>query len=263
MREYEKLKRESEKEANKLRLDTARYQRADQMQRYGEANKIADRMEGRKEKLFTLDMAQKQELAKVQLKEKEMANELTKARIAAGPGYAAANKLDFNTRILQGEITKGMSDWKTKNPGKTPTEADIANINAAAGERAANLTKQYSGQIGQERIDLARQDKIEEAMGKWRDSTTGNRQLRDAAKEDKKAGRKLDDPNSLTYQLEQRKRKEYETIFGAGAAQPAPASAPAPAQTQQAARPTTKEEYDKLPKGAEYIAPDGTRRVKQ
>jgi hypothetical protein len=126
-----------------------------------------------------------------------------------------------------------MSDWQAKNPGKTPTEADIANINAAAGERAANLTKQYSGQIGQERIDLARQDKIEDALNKWKDSATGNRQLRDAAKEDKKAGRKLDDPNSLTYQLEQRKRKEYEAIFGGGAAQPAPAPASASTQQQQ------------------------------
>jgi hypothetical protein len=253
IKEYEKLKRESELKANQIRLDTARYERAEKRGNITEADKYADRIGKNKTDLYALENDKAKSLATMQQTresdELKARTSLESARISAGPGYAAANKLDFNTRILQGEITKGMSDWKTKNPGKTPTEADIANINAAAGERAANLTKQYSGQIGQEKLDIARQDKIEDAMGKWRDSTTGNRQLRDAAKEDKKAGRKLDDPNSLTYQLEQRKRREYETIFGGGAAQTSPppgqTTPPPPATTQYKEGDTAKDKNGK------------------
>jgi hypothetical protein len=237
IKEYEKLKRESDLKANQIRLDTARYERAEKRGNIGEATKFADRIEDNNKALYALENEKAKTLATIQQTresdELRARTTIEAAHIGAGPGYAAARKLDFGTQILQRETAKGMSDWQAKNPGKQPTPADIANINAAAGERAANLTKQYSGQIGQERIDLARQDKIEEALNKWKDSATGNRQLRDAAKEDKKAGIKLDDPNSLTYKLEQRKRKEYEAIFGGGAAQPAPAPAPASASAQQ------------------------------
>jgi len=240
MREYEKLKRESELKANQIRLDTARYERAEKRGNIGEATKFADRIEQNNKDLYALQSAKQQKMAEMQQQKEisadELKNRIAVAHIGAGPGYAAARKLDFSTQILQRETAKGMSDWQAKNPGKEPTPADIANINAAAGERAANLTKQYSGQIGQERIEIARQDKIEEALNKWKDSTTGNRQLRDAMKQDKKNGNDPAQPGSMTYELEQRKRQEYEAIFGGGAAQPAPAPAPAPASASASAQ---------------------------
>jgi hypothetical protein len=234
MREYEKLKRESDLKANQIRLDTARYERAEKRGNIAEAGKYADRIQQDKKDLFTLQSGKMQTLATMQqqkqISDAELANRREVAIISAGPGYAAAGKKEFGTQILERETAKGMSDWAAKNPGKQPTPTDIATINAEAGQRAANLIKQYSGNINQEKLDVARQDKIEDAMGKWRDSAVGNRQLRDAAKQDKKDGNDPSKPGSLTYELEQRKRKEYETIFGVGQAQPAPAPAPAQAQ---------------------------------
>jgi hypothetical protein len=237
MREYEKLKRESELKANQIRLDTARYERAEKRGNIGEATKFADRIEQNNKDLYALQSAKQQKMAEMQQQKEisadELKNRIAVAHIGAGPGYAAARRPTDFMQAKNAFMTAALADFKAKNPGKEPSELEMANMNKAATENAANAMKQYSGQIGQEKLDIARQDKIEEALNKWKDSTTGNRQLRDAAKEDKKAGRKLDDPNSLTYQLEQRKRKEYEAIFGGGAAQPAPAPAPASAQQQQ------------------------------
>jgi hypothetical protein len=237
IKEYEKLKRESDLKANQIRLDTARYERAEKRGNIGEATKIADRLEKNQLDLYGLQTAKQQKLAEIQqTKESEQLRARTTleaAQISAGPGYAAARRPTDFMQAKNAFMTAALADFKAKNPGKEPSELEMANMNKAATENAANAMKQYSGQIGQEKLDIARQDKIEEALNKWKDSATGNRQLRDAAKEDKKAGRKLDDPNSLTYQLEQRKRKEYEAIFGGGAAQPAPAPAPTSASAQQ------------------------------
>lgn len=52
-----------------------------------------------------------------------------------------------------------MSDWQAKNPGKQPTAADVATINAEAGQRAANLIKQYGGQINQDKLELGLYEK--------------------------------------------------------------------------------------------------------
>jgi hypothetical protein len=240
MREYEKLKRESEKEANKLRLDTARYERADKMQRYGEANKIADRMEGRKEKLFTLDMAQKQELAKVQLKEKEMANELTKARIAAGPGYAAANRPTDFMQARNSFMSAALADYKAKNPGKEPSELELANMNKAATENAAAAMRQYSGQIGQERVDL---DKKTKASTQAREELELNpRLISDLNKKDKKDG--LEPGTSQQAWLRNREKE----ILGGPAQTPPPSdqtTPPPPAAVQYKEGDTAKDKTGK------------------
>jgi hypothetical protein len=242
MKEYEKLKRESDLKANQIRLDTARYERAEKRGNIGEATKFADRIEQNNKDLYALQSAKQQKLAEIQqTKESEQLRARTTleaAQISAGPGYAAARRPTDFMQAKNAFMTAALADFKAKNPGKEPSELEMANMNKAATENAANAMKQYSGQIGQEKLDIARQDKIEEAMGKWRDSTTGNRLLRDAAKEDKKAGRKLDDPASLTYKLEQRKRQEYEAIFGGGIAQPTQRQ-PAQQQPAQQQQPRT------------------------
>ena len=163
IREYEKLKREAEKEANKMRLETARYERAEKRGNYTEAQKSADRIEDNRKTLYSLQAAQQQKLAEIQqTRESEQLRARTSlqvAEIGAGPGYAAAGKKEFGVQILERETAKGMSDWAAKNPGKHPTPADIATINAEAGKRAANLIKQDIGNINQERLEISRQEK--------------------------------------------------------------------------------------------------------
>ena len=264
MREYEKLKRESDLKANQIRLDTARYERAEKRGNITEAGKYADRIEQNNKELYALQSEKAKSLATMQqTRESDLLKAKTTieaAHIGAGPGYAAANKPTDFTRAYNNFMTDALANFKAKNPGKQPSELEMATMNKQATIDAANAMKQYSGQIGLDKLDIARQDKIENAVNTWRESQIGSKALRQAQRDDKKAGVDPTSPNSLTYQLEQRKRKEYEAIFGGGQAQPAPAQEQA---APQIARPTTREEYDKLPKGAEYVAPDGTRRVKQ
>jgi hypothetical protein len=59
IKEYEKLKREADREANKLRLDTARYERAEKRGKISEARQIAQQMEDRNVALYSLETQKK------------------------------------------------------------------------------------------------------------------------------------------------------------------------------------------------------------
>jgi hypothetical protein len=241
MREYEKLKREADLKANQIRLDTARYERAEKRGNIAEAGKYADRIQQDKKDLFTLQSGKMQTLATMQQTresdELKARTTIEAAHIGAGPGYAAANKPTDFTRAYNNFMTDALANFKAKNPGKQPSELEMATMNKQATIDAANAMKQYSGQIGLDKLDITRQDKIENAMNTWQESQVGYDALRRAQKDDKKAGVKPDDPNSMTAQLIARKRKEYEALFGGGQAQPAPAPAQAPAQAQAQAQP--------------------------
>jgi hypothetical protein len=264
--EAKKKEQESKRLMLSAQLDFAKAKRAEKAGDYEAGQRYADSMFAKKDAAQKASLEKDKALADIDVKREGYQNQLEAARISAGPGYAAANKQSDFAQARNSFMRDQMAQWKVKNPGKEPTDAEYAAMDKKATTDAANAMKQYSGQIGQDKLDVARQDKIEDAMNKWRDSANGNRALRDAAKQDKKDGNDPTKPGSLTYELEKRKRGEYEGLFGGGQAQPAPAQQQGQ-QTQgqqtQAARPATREEYDKLPKGAEYIAPDGTRRVKQ
>ena len=241
IKEYEKLKREAEAKANELRLNTARYERAEKRGNVTEGMRYAEKAEQNKKDLYNLKVAQSSALADLGIKSDTLAQDATLKRegfqtqrdvatISAGPGYAAANKPTDFARAYNNILGKALAEFKAKNPGRQPSELEMSTMSEKATLDAANAMKQYSGQIGQERVDITRQDKIEGAMNSWRESSVGGRMLRDAAREDKKAGRDPSKPGSRTYELEQGKRREYEIIFGGGQAQPAPQ------QQQQQAR---------------------------
>lgn len=140
IKEYEKLKRESEKEANKLRLDTARYERAEKMQRYGEANKIAQQMEDRKAKLAALEIEKSKTLADIQTKREatEAQREVGMAQVAVQ--RAGLGKLDFNREILKNKVNEFTAAFVQKN-GRQPTPQEQATITGLASDAAAKLLK--------------------------------------------------------------------------------------------------------------------------
>lgn len=269
MREYEKLKREADAKANEIRLNTARYERAEQRGNVAEGMKIARELQQDKKDLYTLRSAQTASLVDTGIKADQMAQtaQLTREQMANALRIAemnvaatikaagiSASRPDINIEALKGEIAGRVADHMRANGGRQPDAMEMAKIRqAAVGTILPQLRPSYG--LGADKLDLTRRDKILEYMDTWRNSSAGSRALRDAAREDKKANRDPSSPGSLTYQLEKRKFDEYSAFFGAD--QPTAQTAP------QIARPTTREEYDKLPKGAEYVAPDGTRRVKQ
>jgi hypothetical protein len=259
----------AEKEAKRLmvsaQLDYAKAKRAEKAGDYEAGQKYAENAYGKKEAAANKQLEKTKILADVELKQQGFSTQLEAARIGAGPGYATANKQTDFARAHNAFMQKSMADFSAKNPDRKPTPQELATMNQAATVEAANAMKQYSGQINQGKLDIAAQDKAQEAFMKWQDTAVGSAALRRAKDADKAAKLSPDSAESNTQQLLKRKKEEYDQMFGAGAAvapPPAGGVAPPPAGAV-AAPPITQAEYDKLPSGSEYTAPDGSRRVKK
>jgi hypothetical protein len=160
IKEYEKLKRDSEREANKIRLDTERYARAEKRGNFGEANKIADRIEGRKTKQYELEVAKNQTLAQM-----AQTKELTEKQIAVQrEGIAAqrAGQFNLDREFLSAETQRGIEDYRAKNNGKDPVGQELANIRSAAATKVAEM-KRYNP-YGAPNIDIRLQSEITDAQ---------------------------------------------------------------------------------------------------
>ena len=166
IKEFEKLKRESEREANKLRLDTARYERAEKRGNFGEANKIADRIEDRKFRLYGLESAQKQAITTLSGKQAEMAQakdlategfKIQREQIAA----TRAGQFNLDRELLGAEMQKGVEDYRAKY-GKDPAGSDLANIRAQAANKAAEM-RRYNP-YGAPNVDIRLQSEITDAQ---------------------------------------------------------------------------------------------------
>jgi hypothetical protein len=159
IKEYEKLKREADREANKLRLDTARYERAEKRGKISEANKIAERIEGRKSKQYELELAQNQTLAKMS-QDESLAMEgfkIQRAQIAA----TRAGQFNLDRDFLNIETQKGIEDYRARE-GKDPVGKDLANIRSTAVTKVAEM-KRYSP-YGASNVDIRLQSEITEAQ---------------------------------------------------------------------------------------------------
>jgi hypothetical protein len=109
-----------------------------------------------------------------------------------------------------------------KNPGMKPSAADMANINQAAGTRAANLVKQYSGDINKEKLEDTRRNKAYELALKDLDATPGlNKEFRRIAKE---TGVPVSQVQEQWMEKRIQKHMERESVAGAGGAGTADAS---------------------------------------
>ena len=170
--EVQKLNREIKRQQKLMDLDLKKSQRAEKRNDWEMTEKYGKEADEKAARLYGLQAERNKTLAEFEYKDKQLANQLEAARISAGPGYASAAKKDFSTQILERETAKGVSDWAAKNPGQKPTPADMANINAAAGQRAANLIKQYSGDIGAEKLRITAQEKAAKQASEELDNNT-------------------------------------------------------------------------------------------
>jgi CRISPR/Cas system-associated protein endoribonuclease Cas2 len=248
MREYEKLKRESEKEANKLRLDTARYERAEKMQRYGEANKIAQQMEDRKAKIYGLEADKNKTLADIQLKKEQIASS---ERVGmAGVAATRAGQFNLDREFLSAETQRGIEDYRARNNGKDPVGQELANIRSEAATKVAEM-KRYNP-YGAPNIDIRLQSEITEAQRY--DEGIKNLRAKYLMADDK------DKPAiqaEIQARLDEVARTVQSRVQRPGV--PTTTTQPPPAAGNQ---PTPKAEYDKLPKGAIYTDPNGVQRIK-
>ena len=160
IKEFEKLKRDSEREANKLRLDTARYERAEKRGNYTEANNIANRIEDRKTRLYGLEADKNKALADIQLKEKQIASteKVGMAQVAAT--RAASGRLDYNRDVLGKLVKQGVADFVART-GQQPDAQQMAVIEGNAARESANLLK--VDPYGAGRLDAAVQGRITDA----------------------------------------------------------------------------------------------------
>ena len=211
VKELEKLKREAKREADKLRLDTARYERLDKRGNYGEAQKVADRIAGRQEKLYSLDAAQKNTLADIQLKQEKMAQDkdIALKQIAA----TRAGQTDVNRQALGNYIEGAVADF-TKANGRNPNPQEMAQLKRMATESYAKTFKvdPYAGLRAGASAANVIQDEIKEI---------------DAALKGAALGMPL--PEGTTVATLQARRadaeKRYKAALGGGGAQPAPSAA--------------------------------------
>lgn len=180
--EVQKLNREIKRQQKLMDLDLKKAQRAEKRGEWDMLEKYGEKADAKAEKIAGLKIDQAKTLSEAQLKREGYEKQLEAARITAGPGYAAAAKKDFSTQILERETAKGISDWAAKNPGQKPTPADMAGINAEAGQRAANLIKQYSGDIRGKDLERKLYSDAREQALKERDSVS-NKEFRRIAKE--------------------------------------------------------------------------------
>jgi hypothetical protein len=220
--EVEKLDREIKRQQKLMNLDLKKTQRAEKRGQWDMMEKYGEKADARAATLYGLEADKSKAMAETQLKREQMANQLEQARISAGPGYASAAKKDFSTQILERETSKGLSDWMAKNPGMKPSAADMANINQAAGTRAANLVKQYSGDINKEKLEDTRRNKAYELALKDLDATPGlNKEFRRIAKE---TGVPVSQVQEQWLEKRIQKHMERESVAGAGGAGTADAS---------------------------------------
>lgn len=173
IKEYEKLKRESEAKANEIRLNTARYERAEKRGNYGEAQKYADRIQQDKKDLYGLQMAKASTVAETGLKVDQMAQtaQLTREQMANALRIAemnvaatikaagiSASRPDINIEALKGEIAGRVADHMKANGGRQPDAMEMAKIRqAAVGTILPQLRPSYG--LGADKLDLARKDK--------------------------------------------------------------------------------------------------------
>jgi hypothetical protein len=220
--EVEKLDREIKRQQALMNLDLKKTQRAEKKGQWDMMEKYGEKADARAATLYGLEADKSKAMAETQLKREQMTNQLEQARISAGPGYASAAKKDFSTQILERETSKGLSDWMAKNPGMKPSAADMANINQAAGTRAANLVKQYSGDINKEKLEDTRRNKAYELALKDLDATPGlNKEFRRIAKE---TGVPVSQVQEQWIEKRIQKHMERESVAGAGGAGAADAS---------------------------------------
>jgi hypothetical protein len=166
IKEYEKLKRESDLKANQIRLDTARYERAEKRGNIKEANTFADRIEKNKLDLYSLQAQQKQSITALSGKQAEMAQakdlaekglEIQRQQLAV----TRAGQFNLDREFLSAEMQKGVEDYRART-GKDPVGKDLADIRSAAATKVAEM-KRYNP-YGASNVDIRLQSEITEAQ---------------------------------------------------------------------------------------------------
>jgi hypothetical protein len=162
IKEYEKLKRESDLKANQIRLDTARYERAEKRGNIKEANTFADRIEKNKLDLYSLQAGQKQAITALSGKQAEMAQakDLAEKNLDIQRQQLAvtrAGQFNLDRDFLNIETQKGVEDYRART-GKDPVGKDLADIRSAAVTKVAE-TKRYNP-YGASNIDIRTQSEI-------------------------------------------------------------------------------------------------------
>jgi hypothetical protein len=218
--EVEKLNREIKRQQKLMDLDLKKSQRAEKRNDWEMTEKYGKDADDKAARLYGLEAERNKTLADFEYKDRQLANQLEAARITAGPGYAAARKpTDFRS-AQSAFMGQAMADFRAKNPGRQPTELELANMNKQATVDAGNLMKQYSGDIKREQLGQKARDEAHEKALKDLDATPGlTKEFRRIAKEEsEKTGTKIT-PAQVQEQWIERRIKKYMSGEGsAGAA---------------------------------------------
>lgn len=180
--DVQKLNREIKRQQKLIDLDLKKSQRAEKRNDWEMTEKYGKEADEKAARLYGLQVDRTKAIAEFEYKDKDLANRLEAARITAGPGYAAANKPTDLARMQSAGLTKALQEYKAKNPGKQPSELELATMNEKAYLDAANALKQYSGDIRGKDLERKIYSDAREQALKERDSVS-NKDFRRIAKE--------------------------------------------------------------------------------
>jgi hypothetical protein len=138
VKELDKLKRDAKREADKLRIETARYERLDKRGKYAEAQKSADRIAGIQQNMYALDASKTEKLANIAQEDKKLAQQLQIAR--EGFAVQRAGQTDVNRQALGNYIEGAVADF-TKANGRNPNQQELAQLKRIATEDYAKMFK--------------------------------------------------------------------------------------------------------------------------
>lgn len=186
MKEYEKLKREADLKANQIRLDTARYERAEKRGNIGEATKFADRIEDNNKALFGLQVQKAQAMANIQMEQKRLdqaeriseatlKNQIRVAEIGASATRAAASRPTDLMNAQRIYMNAALAEFKAKNPGKQPSELELANMSKTAAAQAASDLRNFG--LPQQKLELGLYEKANEHVMKRLENDQSLRKL--------------------------------------------------------------------------------------
>jgi hypothetical protein len=227
-----KAENEAKKQLTLAEMDYERAKRAEKRGNFEVGERLADRAENRKEKAYQFNQQKLEKLQEAQIKYKqiESSEKVGMAQVSA----QRAGQFNFDKELADAEMQKGIEAYRAAY-GRNPTGKELADIRAAAYNKAAELRR--FNPYGAPNLDIRTQSEITDAQKE--DEILKNLRIKLLTADPK-------DQPAIETQIENRKaeiaRQVQSRIQRAGTQPAAPQQGSAPPRVMGSPLPKTKAE---------------------
>jgi len=149
MMEYRKEEKKNKQLLLQAQMDYNKAGRAEKAGNYDLAQKYVDSAEAKQEAAKSRQASRLEKLSGYDVEREKMGNQKEVARISAGPGWASANKQDFNVQALNSTIEGKVAAF-TEATGRAPNKNEMAKIKETSVKEVAPLVHPAYNPLGQE-----------------------------------------------------------------------------------------------------------------